>query len=70
MSAERDQVDNLDLNEAPPTPQEETEALQQAMRRDAATREELPDTDGFSDSANRGSMGPQGSGQGKHSGRD
>ncbi|HEY8598005.1 MAG TPA: hypothetical protein VIL85_06210 [Thermomicrobiales bacterium] len=52
-----------------PTPQQEDEALQQAMRREAATREELPDADQVSDSANRGTMGAQGSAMGRRSGR-
>ncbi len=45
-------------DEEPPTPQEVNEALQQAMRREAATREETPDpSDQVLDSANRDGMG-------------
>lgn len=39
-----------------PTPQQEDEALQQAARRDAATREQPETEDQVFDSGNRGSM--------------
>ncbi|MDP9371548.1 MAG: hypothetical protein M3Q65_03645, partial [Chloroflexota bacterium] len=53
-----------------PTPQEVDTALQQEMRREAAEREELPDsTDRVMDTGNLGGLGPQGSGHGRHSGK-
>ena len=53
-----------------PTPQEVDTALQQEMRRQAAEREELPDsTDRVLDTGNVGGLGPQGSGHGHTSGK-
>ena len=51
------------------TPEQVDEALQEAMRRQAATREETPPEEQILDSANEGGMGPQGSGHGRHSGK-
>ncbi|HEU5328835.1 MAG TPA: hypothetical protein VFU78_12130 [Thermomicrobiales bacterium] len=51
------------------TPEEVDEKLQEAMRRQAATREETPPEDQILDSANEGGMGPQGPGHGRRSGR-
>ena len=51
------------------TPEEVDEALQEAMRRQAATREETPPEDQILDSANEGGMGPQGPGHGRRSGK-
>jgi hypothetical protein len=69
MSGQQERAENLDLNQAPPTQQEETEALQRAMRREAATREATPDNEQIDDSGNQEGMGPQGAGHGRRSGR-
>ena len=52
-----------------PTPDQADEALQQAMRREAATREVRPGDDQVLDSANQEGMGHRGSGQGRRSER-
>ena len=49
------------------TPREVDANLQQAMRREAATRDELPPEDQVFDSGNQGSMGPQGAGHARRS---
>jgi hypothetical protein len=70
MSGQQGQQPAADAQEqAAPTPQEIDQALQQEMRREAATREELPDEDQVFDSGNQGGMGPQGAGHGRRSGR-
>ena len=56
-------------DEEAPTRQEIDEALQAAMRREAATREEMPDTDQVFDSANREGMGGHRTGEGRRTGR-
>jgi hypothetical protein len=57
------------MDQSPLTPDEVDEALQQAMRREAATREETPDNEQIFDSANQEGMGHRGAGQGRHTGR-
>jgi hypothetical protein len=51
------------------TPEEVDEALQEAMRRQAATREETPPDEHILDSASEQGMGPQGPGHGRRSGK-
>ena len=57
------------MDRGAPTPDEVDEALQQAMRREAATRQETPDSEQIQDSANQEGMGHRGSGRGRHEGR-
>lgn len=71
MSETRDQQqpDTDMVNQEHRTPQQIDEELQQAIRREAATRDTSPDTMQISDSANQDGMGPQGSGHGRRSGQ-
>ena len=69
MSGQQDSGATREDGQGAATPQQIDAALQEAMRRQAATRTDLPGEDQVFDSGNQGGMGAQGSGHGRGSGR-